>query len=204
MVAPDNDLDARPEHRTLVVFSEPAQAGGAVFEDRRLSLALRSAAALAFGIAFLWPALPEALFIRLFAAYAVIDGLLALAPGGWSSPYRLGWPLMIGGGINVAAAGAVYLWLWFGMTLGLFANIAMLWAIGSGVAFTLACLTLREFDTDRLFLAGGIASLVFGRALLSQLATDPIVLSTWMGLYALTMATLFLKIALKHSRVMLL
>jgi uncharacterized membrane protein HdeD (DUF308 family) len=207
MVAPEDDFPARPEHRdgrALLTFAQAAQDAAELLRDRRLSLALRSAASVLFGMAFLWPDLPTSMIPRLFAAYVLVDGILALLPGGWGLPYRLGWPLLIGGCIDLAGAGAVYVWLWSGMNLAVFADIAMLWAMASGVALTLAGATLREWDTDHLLLVGGIASLVFARALLSQLATDPVVLSAWMGLFALTMAVLFLKLTLKHCRLMLL
>ena len=191
----------RQGFRALLGSSEPALSADALLRDWRSSLAFRALAAMVFGFAFLWPALPEAMVVRLFAGYALVDGILTLTTGGWAPSYRLGWPLLIGGCIDIVGAGAVYLLLPSGMPLPLLANIAMIWAIASGVALTLASATLRHSDTDHLFLAGGIASLVFGRALLSQLATDPIVLSTWMGLYALTMAVLFLKLTLKHYRV---
>jgi uncharacterized membrane protein HdeD (DUF308 family) len=207
MVAPDDDFDARPKHRggrARIVAWGPPQAAGPLLEDRRLSQALRGQVAFLCGIGFLWPAVPEEIVMRLFAAYAFLDGVIALATGGWSSPYRLGWPLLIGGCIDIAIAAAAYLWLWSGMTLGALANLAMLWAIGSGAAYTLSCVTLRDADADQLFLACGIASLIFGRALLSQLAADPIILSTWLGLYAIAMAVLYLKLTLRHYKVILL
>lgn len=207
MVAPEDDFPARPEHRAgraLFPFLQQAQSADALLGDWRRSLAQRGAAAFVFGFAFLWPDLPDTMVIRLFAAYLLVDGVLALTPGGWASSWRLGWPLLIGGCIDIAGACAIYVSLWSGTTLSMLAHLAMLWAIASGIAFTLAGATLRRSDTDHLFLAGGIASLVFGRAMLSHFATDAIVLSAWMGLFALTMAALFLKLAVKHYRVVLL
>jgi uncharacterized membrane protein HdeD (DUF308 family) len=207
MVAPQQDFPIWPGRRNLRALfapAEPPQGAGALLHERRSLLAFRAAAALLFGLAFMWPDLPETMVVRLFAGYALVDGIIALAPGGWGPLHRLGWPLLIGGCIDIAGTGAVYLSLPSGMTMLLLGNIAMVWAIASGVALTVACATLRESDTDHLLLAGGIASLVLGRALLSQLAIDPVVLSTWLGLYALTMAVLFLKLTLKHYRLMLL
>lgn len=207
MVAPEENYPARARQRSgppFAVFASPPVAAGDLLRDRRVSLALRSLAALVFGLAFLWPHLPEAMLVRLFAAYAFADGMLALAPGGWAPPHRLGWPLLIGGCIDLAAGGAVYASLWSGMPPNVLGAIATVWAIAASAAFTLAYFALREWDRDQLFLLGGIASLLFGRALLSQLATDPVVLSAWLGFYALTMAVLFLKLTLKHYRVLLL
>ena len=207
MVAPQQDFPIWPGRRgvrALLGLAEPAQGARTLLYDRRAALAFRAAAALVFGLAFLWPDLHETMVPRLFAGYVLADGILALLPGGWGTLQRLGWPLLIGGCIDIAAAFAVYLALPSGMTMLLLGSIAMVWVIASGTAFTVACATLRQSDTEHLFLAAGIASLLLGRALLSQLATDSVVLSTWLGLYALTMAVLFLKLALKHYRLMLL
>ena len=206
MVAPEKDFESRSAHRNdraFVVFAEPARAAEAVLYESRSWLALRGLAAFACAMGFLWPGIPESMVVRLFAAYALVDGMLALRSGAWGRHHRLAWPLLIGGCIDIAGACAVYLWLWSGTGL-LFADIAAVWAICGAAAYTLACATLRASDTDQLFLLCGIASLVFGRALLSHLASDPVVLSAWMGLYAMTMAVLFLKLTLKQYRVALL
>jgi uncharacterized membrane protein HdeD (DUF308 family) len=203
MLQPEDERRRRlhdPANRTGVRFS-PAPSAAALLGERRISLALRSGAALLFGLAFLWPTLSEAMLFRLFAAYAIADGILALAPGGWA--HRRVWPLLIGGCIDIAAAAAVYGWP--GMTLTGLTNLAAIWAVAIAASFAAACWTLREADDEYLLLLSGIASLIFGRALMSQLAGgDVVVLSAWTGLYALTMAVLFLKLTLKHYRLMLL
>ncbi len=171
-----------------------------ILSDRRHSFGLRSAAALLFAIGFLWPDLPQPALVRLLAAYAFIDGILALSPGGWRLPRGMAWPLLIGGCIDLVGAALVYAWP--DLTPDMLASAITVWAVASGVALTLACIALRDGDTDHLLLLGGIASLVFGRSLMSQLANDTIILSTWIGLYALTMGVITLKLTLRHSRLL--
>ena len=96
--------------RVLAFFARPMQPASELLQDHRLSLALRTAAAFLFGTAFLWPDLSDAATIRLFAAYTFIDGILALSPGGWGMAFRLGWPLLIGGVIDLAGSGIAYVW----------------------------------------------------------------------------------------------
>jgi uncharacterized membrane protein HdeD (DUF308 family) len=173
-----------------------------VFAERRLSLSLRSGAAMLSAIAFFWPTVTAADLIPLFAAYLFIDGALALAPGGLRLSQRRAWPLLTGGGINMATAGFVYFWP--GMTLPLLIHAAALWAIASGATMALSSATLRDADGDYLFLLAGIAALLLGRALLSHPALDVVVLSTWIGLYALTSGILLLKLILpQHYRQLL-
>jgi hypothetical protein len=57
---------------------------------------------------------------------------------------------------------------------------------------------LRRADRDYLLLLSGIASGLFARALLSSTAADTVVISTWMGLYGLTLGILFLTLALRQ------
>lgn len=170
----------------------------AVFQHFRLSLALRSATALLFAIGFLWPTLTDAGLPQLFAGYAFLDGALAVAPGGWSRPYRRGWPLLLGGGVDLLAAAAVYI----GPAIArlALAEAIDVWAIAVGSTFALACVTMRRADPDYLFLLSAIAALSFARAVLSPLAGDVTVLATWAGLYALTFGILLLKLTLRHSR----
>jgi uncharacterized membrane protein HdeD (DUF308 family) len=108
---------------------------------------------------------------------------------------------LAGGGIGVAAAAAIYGWP--GMSLPLLSACAPIWAIAAGCAFALAGTALRRADRDHLLLLCGIAGVVFGRAMLTQPAGDIVVLSTWTGLYAVTMSILFLKLALQHYRPLL-
>jgi uncharacterized membrane protein HdeD (DUF308 family) len=82
------------------------------------------------------------------------------------------------------------------MTLVDLVNLLRIWAIALAITFTLACATLRQADGDYLLLLSGIASGLFARALLSSTAADTVVISTWMGLYGLTLGILFLKLAL--------
>jgi uncharacterized membrane protein HdeD (DUF308 family) len=173
-----------------------------VFAERRLSLSLRSGAAVLFAVAFFWPTVTAADLAPLFAAYLFIDGALALAPGGWNLSQRRAWPLLAGGGIDMAGAGFVYFWP--GMTLPLLTHAAAIWAIATGATMALSSATLRDADGDYLLLLAGIAALVLGRALLSHPALDIVVLSTWTGLYALTNGILLLKLILpQHYRELL-
>jgi uncharacterized membrane protein HdeD (DUF308 family) len=178
-------------------YSRPASAD-ALLDQRRLSLALRSGAGLLFAVAFLWPAITEATLVNLFAAYAFVDGVLVLSPGGWSSRCRPLWPLLVGGCVDIAAAAAAYAWP--AVTLPDLVNLATVWAIALGITFTVASATLRQAGGDYLLLLSGIASALFGRALLSHPAGDVVIMSTWTGLYTLTLGILFLKLTLQLYR----
>ena len=148
---------------TLSFAAAPAEDANALLDQRRLSLALRSGASLLFAVAFFWPTLTFPMLVKLFAVYAFLDGILTLAPGGWSLAQRAVWPLL-------AAARAI------------------------------GCATMREADPGYLLLLNGIAAGFFARALLSPAAGDVVVLSTWIGLYVLTVGILLFKLTLQRYR----
>jgi uncharacterized membrane protein HdeD (DUF308 family) len=164
--------------------------------EQRGSLALRSAAAVLFAIACFWPTIAEAMLIRLFAAYAFLDGIVTLSSGGWKLSSRPVWPLLTGGCVDLAAALAAY--ACSGTTLLDLVSLMTIWAIALGTTFTVACATLRQADSDYLLLLSGIASGLFARALLSYTQADIVVISTWMGLYSLTLGILILKLTLQR------
>jgi uncharacterized membrane protein HdeD (DUF308 family) len=205
MVAPEDDYPARPRHRrdrVLAMLARPMQPAAEVLQDHRLSLALRSAAAFLFGTAFLWPGVNDAATIRLFAAYTFVDGVLALSPGGWGMACRLGWPLLIGGAIDLAGSGITYVWP--EMSLPALGDVAAGWAIASSFGFLAAYAALHRSDRGQIFLLCAIASMILGRALLSPVPLDAIILSTWLGLYAMTIWVLLLKVTLRQYSAMFL
>jgi uncharacterized membrane protein HdeD (DUF308 family) len=204
MVVPEDDYPARPARRVdraLALFLQPAQPAAELIQDVRASIALRMAAAFAFSVGFLWPDISGEKLVWLFAAYALVDGVLALAPGGWGPPFRLGWPLLIGGVVSLIASGVAF--VWSDMSVPMLADLMAAWAIATSFAFAAAYVALRRFDSDQLFLLCAIASLILGRALLSEFAANPIILSTWAGMYAITMSILLLKVTLRNYRMML-
>jgi uncharacterized membrane protein HdeD (DUF308 family) len=186
---------------TLWGDTSPAGEGAAALLDqRRLSFALRSGASLLFACAFFWPTLTYPMMVKLFAVYAFVDGVLALAPGGWSLAQRAVWPLRCIGCVNIAAAAAAYLSP--ALVPFDFGDLLAVWAIALAAARTIGCATMREADPGCLLLLAGIAAGFFGRALLSPEAGDVVILSTWIGLYALTVGIVLFKLTMQRYRPM--
>jgi uncharacterized membrane protein HdeD (DUF308 family) len=161
-------------------------------------LGLRSAAGLLFACAFFWPTLSFSGLVAVFAAYAFVDGILILSAGGWAMEQRPVWPLLFAGCAEIAAAAASYIWP--ELTFSDFGGLLAIWAITLTAGYAIACASLRDADPEYLLLLSGIAAGLFGRALLSHAAGDVVVLSTWLGLYALTSGILLFKLALQRFR----
>jgi len=183
--------DERSAATSLMPFSAQT-----LLRGRRLVLASRSAAAFAAGLGFLWPSLSETALVWLFAGYAFLDGALTVSGGGWSWAHRRAWPLLGGGLVSIIGGAAAYVGPH--LSPALLGDLASVWAMGIGLAFLAASVSLRRGDPQHLWFGCAIAALVLARALLSHVATDVIILSTWLALYALAMSVLFLKFTLQH------
>src|SRR5207248_9658882 len=118
-----------------------AEASNPLLQECRSSLALRSGAAVLFGVACLWPTIADAMLIKLFAVYAFVDGILTLSSGGWVFSRRSAWPLRLGGGFVVVPGATAYASL--AMTLVGSTNLLTAWALALGLTFAVAAPTLR-------------------------------------------------------------
>src|SRR5438045_9207651 len=125
-----------------------AEVSNPLLQECRSSLALRSGAAVLFGIACLWPTIADAVLIKLFAVYAFVDGILTLSSGGWVFSRRSAWPLLWGGCVGVVIGATAYAAP--AMTLVGFTHLLPAWALGLGMSLTVAAGTLR--GPDRGFL----------------------------------------------------
>jgi uncharacterized membrane protein HdeD (DUF308 family) len=148
---------------------------------------LRGVLGIIFGlICLLNPTLAVQVFVILFAAYMLVDGVFAIFSGIKAARNGERWGLLIVEGIVDLAAGAV----------------AVLWpAIVSGGLMLGAAFALKH-DHGRWWLAlGGIASLVFGILLVIEPLIGAVVLTMWIGAYAIVFGVFLLVLGFQlHSK----
>ena len=124
------------------------------------SLVLRGAIAILFGIlAFIWPGITVLVFVALFAAYAIIDGILAII-----SAFRdsRNWLALVIEGVLGLAAGIVAI-LWPGITALALLYLIAAWAVVTGIFEIAAAIRLRrEISNEWLLGLAGLLSIVFG------------------------------------------
>jgi uncharacterized membrane protein HdeD (DUF308 family) len=166
------------------------------------AIALRGVLAILFGlVAIFLPGLTLASLVLLFAAYMVVDGIFAIVAALRAARRHERWGLLVLEGIVDFAAGAIAV-LWPLITVVAFVFLMGAWAIVSGLLLWAAAFRLN-LAHGRWFMAlSGAISVVWGVLLLVWPLTGAIVLTWWMGGYALFfgVALLILSFQLRRRR----
>jgi uncharacterized membrane protein HdeD (DUF308 family) len=160
-------------------------------------LLIRGILAILFGIlVIVWPALAWIYIVASFAAYALIDGIFALASAFNGRGGNHWWALVLEGIVGITAGVLTFLFpaatelvlLWF---------IAF-WAIGTGIFEMLAAFRMRmEVEGEWLLALSGILSVVFGVALILVPGAGALMLAWLVAAYALVFGVLMVGLALR-------
>jgi len=172
-----------------------------VLADSWWAVGLRGVLGILFGlICLLTPAIALGAFVILFSAYMLVDGVFAIISGIKAARSGERWGLLILEGIVDIAAGVVA-FLWPLITVVALTWLVAIWAIVSGALMLSAAFTLN-IDHGRWWLAlGGIASVIFGVLLVIEPLVGAVVLTIWIGAYALVFGVFLLILAFQlHSR----
>jgi uncharacterized membrane protein HdeD (DUF308 family) len=165
------------------------------------TVGLRGILGILFGlICLLTPGLAVEVFVILFAAYMLVDGVFAIAAGIKAARSGERWGLLILEGIVDLAAGLVAV-LWPAITLVALIWLIAIWAVVTGALMLAAAFTLN-LDHGRWWLAlGGIASVIFGILLVIEPLIGAVVLTLWIGAYALVFGIFLLILAFQlHAK----
>jgi uncharacterized membrane protein HdeD (DUF308 family) len=188
--------------RNSIVRDRPAlftESGaiGRVLARNWWAIALRGVFAILFGmIAFMVPGITISALIFWFAIYMLIDGALAIVAGFRAADRHERWGLMIFEGITDLLAGVISL-AWPMLTLLVFLWIAGGWAILSGIVMLIAAFRLNITHGRWLLALGGTASTVWGLVLLMAPITVAVVVTWWLGTYALIFGVVLVALAIK-------
>jgi uncharacterized membrane protein HdeD (DUF308 family) len=157
----------------------------AVLAQNWWAIGLRGLCAIIFGIiAFVAPGATILSLVFVFAAYMLVDGIFAILAGVRAARQHERWGLLVLEGIaNIALAAIVSLWP--GLTVLAFVLWIAAWSIISGALMLGASFRLKG-DHGRGWLAfGGIVSIIYGILLAIAPLIGAIVLTWWLGAYAL-------------------
>lgn len=172
-----------------------------VLADSWWAVGLRGILGILFGlICLLTPGIAVEVFVILFSAYMLVDGVFAIASGIKAARNGERWGLLILEGVVDIAAGVVA-FLWPAITLVALIWIVAVWAIVSGMLMLAAAFSLH-LDHGRWWLGlGGVASVIFGILLVVEPLIGAVVLTLWIGAYAVVFGAFLLVVAFQlHSR----
>lgn len=163
-------------------------------------LLLRGIAAIIFGIlAFAWPGITLLSLVILYGAYALVDGVLAIAAaigGGGATPR---WWLVVVGLLGIAAGLMTFFWPQItALVLLMFIGA---WALIHGVFEIIGAIRLRkEIDNEWMLILSGAVSVLFGAAMLVMPSAGALALIWVIGAYSIIFGILFVGFAFRLKK----
>jgi uncharacterized membrane protein HdeD (DUF308 family) len=174
-----------------------SSAMSAVLARNWWAIAIRGLLGIVFGlIALFLPGVTMLSLVLVFSAYALVDGVFAIIAAVRAASQHERWALLVFEGI-VDIITAAIAFLWPGITVVAFVLLVATWAILSGglllgVAFRL------NIDHGRWWLAlGGGVSILYGVLLVAAPLTGALVLTWWLGAYAIVFGVSLVVVAFK-------
>jgi uncharacterized membrane protein HdeD (DUF308 family) len=162
------------------------------------ALAVRAIAALLLGIiTFLMPILTLAVLVTVFGAYALVDGLFAVAAAikGVRRHERWGW--MLAEGIIGVIAGLIALFVPPVGALALTWLVAG-WALATGILEIAAAVKLRQIMTGEwLLMLAGVLSVLLGLIIVVLPGVGALLIVSWVGAYAILYGIVTLALAIR-------
>lgn len=150
-------------------------------------LLVRGICAVLFGLlAFSWPGLTLFVLVLLYGAYALADGITAIALAFASGRHdgRMWWQMLIVGLLGIAAG--VVTFAWPGVTALVLLVLIACWAIVRGIFEIAAAIRLRKvIEHEWMLAAAGVLSVLFGIVLLARPGPGALALIWVIGAFAL-------------------
>lgn len=160
-------------------------------------VALRGVLGITFGaLALLFPEITLIALVIVFAAYMLADGVLSIISAVRAARKGERWGLLVLEGVCNIATG-VLASLWPGITIFVFTILIAAWAIVSGTLMSAAAFRLTQMHGRWWLRAAGVLSVIFGFLLILAPFIGAIVLTIWLGAYAIVFGGLLLVLAFR-------
>jgi uncharacterized membrane protein HdeD (DUF308 family) len=181
------NLSASPAYESMI----------AVLAKNWWAVGIRGVLGILFGlIALFLPGATMLSLVLVFAAYAFVDGVFAIVSAVRAARERERWGYLLLEGIVDIAAAAVAV-LWPGITVVAFVFVVAFWAIFTGVLELMAAFRLDFIDGRGWLIFGGIVSVLYGVLLIAAPMIGAVVLTWWLGAYALVFGVCLVVLAFK-------
>ena len=155
------------------------------------AIVLRGVCAVLFGIgAFVWPGITLAALVLLYGAYALVEGVLAVAAAlAGRRPGTFPWGVLLAG--LVAIVVGVLTILMPGVTALALLYLVAAWAVVRGVFEIVAAIQLRkEIENEWLLGLSGLLSIALGLFLWMAPGAGILALLWWVGATAIVFGVL--------------
>ena len=169
----------------------------AVLAQNWWAIGIRGVLGILFGlIALFLPGVTMLSLVLVFAAYAFVDGVFGIVSAVRTARAHERWGfLMLEGLVNIAAAAVAVLWP--GITVVVFVFLVAFWAIVTGILELAAAFRLQFIDGRGWLIFGGIVSVLYGALLIVAPVIGAVVLTWWLGAYALVFGVALVVLAFK-------
>lgn len=135
-------------------------------------------------VAIVWPAITIAVVVAIFAAYAILDGIMNLVLGFTrTATHGRSWAQVVQGSIGLIAGVLAFVW----PIVTAFALVIFIgaWAVVTGVLEIVAAIRLRRYIRNEWLLASsGVLSLLFGLLVIAVPGAGAIGIAWTLGIYA--------------------
>ena len=161
---------------------------------------VRGLAAIAFGvIAFVWPGITLLALTIVFGAYALVDGIFALAAALGGLAGSRWWALLIEGIVGLVIA--FFVWTEPGLSAEALVYAVAFWAIITGIMEIVAGLQLRDMVTNEwMYILAGIVSIAFGILILRNVNAGALAVVWLIGAYAIVFGVLQLGLSYRLNK----
>ena len=155
------------------------------------TLVIRGVAAIVFGVlTFAAPKTSLLALLYLFGAYAIVDGIFAVAFAAWRGRAGLRWGWWLFEGLASIGAG-VLTFVWPGTTELVLLSLIAVWALLTGIAEIAVAVWLRKvIRGEWLLAASGVLSIAAGVLLLIFPRSGALAVTWVIGTYALVFGIL--------------
>ena len=134
--------------------------------------------------------------VLLFGAYAFVDGVFGIVAAVRAASEGRRWGYLVLEGLVDIATAAVAVF-WPGITVVAFVLLIAVWAILSGGLMLAAAFRLGTDDGRWWLVLGGVVSLIYGALLVIAPMIGAVVLTWWLGAYAMVFGIALLVLAFR-------
>jgi uncharacterized membrane protein HdeD (DUF308 family) len=158
---------------------------------------IRGVVGILFGLVALFlPGATMLSLVLLFAAYIFVDGVFGIVSAVRAARAHERWGLLVLEGLVDIAVAAIAV-LWPGITVVAFVFLVAFWAILTGVLELAAAFRLEFIDGRGWLIFGGVVSVLYGALLIVAPMIGAVVLTWWLGAYALVFGVCLVVLAFK-------